>query len=522
MKNVFGILCLIIFFSPLRAQVVSDEQETLTYLRTNLEFLASDELEGRESTTKGETISSLYIAKELRKYGVKPFGDNETYFQNFEVDVRWVDENSKVTFVANDGETVLELGEDFLLSKNPMPAEEYSGKNYEIVFAGYGVTAHSYGYDDYANIDVSSKVVLIFRDAPILYDEIMFSDEDRKKYSNPNYKIKTAVKNGAEGILLLPRSSIEKYWRWIKHRALSSSFKLFTDEEENEEATIPVVLLSTETATDLLSGTNYSFEEISEEVDSGELPGSFSLNKTVRFEYKAYKEIRNSRNIIGIIEGTDEELSDEYVTLGAHYDHVGITDGEIYNGADDNASGTVAILEAARRISLQKENKRSILIIFHAAEEKGLLGSKYLTRNSTFMEKLVVNINIDMVGRESIDSIFCIGSDMLSNELYKLVQIVNDETVDFVLDYTFDDPNDPNRYYYRSDHYNYAKQGIPIVFFYDHMLEDYHQPTDDVEMINFKKVEKISTLITGLALRISNLDHKLKLDNKEKENVDSR
>ena len=518
MKNTFGILCLVIFISPLRAQVVSGEEDAITYIRTNLEFLASDELEGRESTTKGQTISSLYIAEKLESYGVKPFGDDGTYFQNFEVDVRWVDENSKVTFISEDGETVHELGEDFLLSKNPLPAEEYSGKNYEIVFAGYGITAHSYGYDDYANIDVSGKVVLIFRDAPINYDGKTFSDEDHKKYSDPNYKIKTAVENDAVGILLLPGSSISKYWRWIKHRAISSSFKLVSEKEENEEATIPIVLLSEETATDLLSGDKYSFEEITEEIDNGELPGSFSLTKMVKFDYKAYKEIRNSRNIIGIIEGTDEDLSDKYVTLGAHYDHVGITDGEIYNGADDNASGTVAILEAARRISLQKENKRSILIIFHAAEEKGLLGSKYLTLNSTFMEDLVVNINIDMVGRESIDSIYCIGSDMLSNELYELVQKVNDETVDFVLDYTFDDPNDPNKYYYRSDHYNYAKQGIPIVFFYDHMLEDYHQPTDDVEKINFKKIEKISTLITELALRISNLDHKLLVDKIEEEN----
>ncbi|NNG26879.1 MAG: M20/M25/M40 family metallo-hydrolase, partial [Ignavibacteriaceae bacterium] len=254
------------------------------------------------------------------------------------------------------------------------------------------------------------------------------------------------------------------------------------------------------------------FEEISTEVENGELPGSFSLNKKVRFDYKVYKEIRNSRNIIGIIEGTDEELLDEYVTFGAHYDHVGIKEDEIYNGADDNGSGTVAILETARRLSLLNKNQRSILVIFHAAEEKGLLGSKYLTNNGAFMEDLVVNINVDMVGRESIDSIFCIGSDKLSIELYELVQVVNDETVELVLDYTFDDPNDPNKYYYRSDHYNYAKQGIPIVFFYDHMLEDYHQPTDDVEKINFKKIEKISTLITELALRISNLDHKLVVD----------
>ncbi len=522
MKNVFGILCLIVLFSPLRAQVGSGEEDALTYLRTNLEFLASDELEGRESTTRGEMISSLYIAKELESYGVNPFGDDGTYFQNFEVDVRWVDENSKVTFVADDGETELKLGDDFLLFKTPLPAEQFSGKNYEIVFARYGIIAKNYGYDDYENLDVSGKVVLVFRDVPQLNGENFFSDEDQAKYSDAHYKIEAAVENGAKGILFIPPTSIIKYWRLIKRRAINTSFELISDERENDEATIPVIMLSNASVSELLSDDKYSFEEISETVDKGEIPETFLLSKKVKLDYKAYNEIRTSRNIIGIIEGTDAELLDEYVTFGAHYDHVGITEGEIHNGADDNGSGTVAILEAARRISLLKENRRSILVIFHAAEEKGLLGSEYLTGSSTFMEDLVVNINIDMVGRESIDSIFCIGSGKLSTELYELVQIVNDETADLVLDYTFDDPNDPNKYYYRSDHYNYAKHGIPIVFFYDHMTEDYHKPTDDVEKINFKKIEKISTLITELALRISNLDNKLKLDRQVEENVDSR
>ncbi len=208
--------------------------------------------------------------------------------------------------------------------------------------------------------------------------------------------------------------------------------------------------------------------------------------------------------------------------LSAHYDHEGIVNDEIYNGADDNGSGTVAILEAGRRLALLKENKRSIILAFHTGEEKGLLGSKYLTKNSDFMSEVVSNINIDMVGREDTESIYSIGSGKLSTELYDLVEKVNSETVKFELDYTFDDPNDPNRYYYRSDHYNYAKQNIPIVFFYDHMTEDYHKPTDDVDKINFEKIEKVSTLITELALRIANLDHKLKLDKHVNKNVGSK
>jgi len=136
------------------------------------------------------------------------------------------------------------------------------------------------------------------------------------------------------------------------------------------------------------------------------------------------------------------------------------------------------------------------------------------------MSEVVSNINIDMVGREDTESIYSIGSGKLSIELYELVESVNSETVQFELDYTFDDPNDPNKYYYRSDHYNYAKQNIPIVFFYDHMTEDYHKPTDDLDKINFEKIEKVSTLITELALRIANLDHRLIIDKEVEESIE--
>ena len=157
-----------------------------------------------------------------------------------------------------------------------------------------------------------------------------------------------------------------------------------------------------------------------------------NLTKKIIFNYKTNSEIKEARNVIGIIEGTDEQLKNEYVVLTAHYDHEGIVGGEIYNGADDNGSGTVAILEAGRRLALLKDNKRSILIVFHAGEEKGLLGSKYLTENSDFMSGVVSNINIDMVGREDTGSIYSIGSGKLSAELYELVERANSETVNLL------------------------------------------------------------------------------------------
>lgn len=518
--KIIKIFSLLIILSAhfLFGQSEIDRGKGLIYLQSNLEVLASDIFEGRETATRGEQLAALFISNELTKYGVKPFGDDETYFQFFNLMVTSVEPESKVTIINNIGSSkVLKLGDDFIFLKRQMSSDKYNGNESSIVFAGYGITAEDYNYDDYNGIDVKGKVVLIQSGIPTIHDN-EFSKNDEKKYSERSYKYNNARQNGAVGIFVIPAGMILNYWGLIKKRALSPSVSLLNNDEKDEDA-IPVVYLSEESVNDLLLDEKLSFDEILEASENNKPLKGFDLNKKIIINYKTNSEIKEARNVIGIIEGTDEQLKNEYIVLSAHYDHEGIVKGEIYNGADDNGSGTVAILEAGRRLALLKENKRSIILAFHTGEEKGLLGSEYLTENSDFMSDVVSNINIDMVGREDTESIYCIGSGKLSTELYDLVEKVNSETVKLELDYTFDDPNDPNKYYYRSDHYNYAKQNIPIVFFYDHMTEDYHKPTDDVDKINFEKLEKVTTLITELALRIANLDHKLKLDKKEKENV---
>jgi len=518
--KIIKIFSLLIILSAhfLFGQSEIDREKGLIYLQSNLEVLASDLFEGRETATRGEQLAALFISKELTKYGVKPFGDDETYFQFFDIMVRKVEPETQLTIINNDGSLkVLKLGDDFYFSKKLMPSDKYNGNESNIVFAGYGITAENYNYDDYNGIDVKGKIVLLQSGAPEI-GEVGFSLEDEKRFGDSNYKIENAKDHGVVGALLIPSARLLRVWGFLKKRSVSPSISLINTGEADKE-TIPLALLSEESVKDLLSYEKYSYDEILEASENNKPISGFDLTKKIIFNYKTNSEIKEARNVIGIIEGTDEQLKNEYVVLTAHYDHEGIIGGEIYNGADDNGSGTVAILEAGRRLALLKDNKRSILIVFHAGEEKGLLGSKYLTENSDFMRGVVSNINIDMVGREDTESIYSIGSGKLSAELYELVERTNSETVKFELDYTFDDPNDPNRYYYRSDHYNYAKLNIPIVFFYDHMIEDYHKPTDDVEKINFEKIEKVSTLITELTLKIANLDHKLKLDKKIEETM---
>jgi len=511
-KNNFPVIILILLSVQfLYAQNQSINETGLIYLRSNLEILASDLFEGRETATRGEQLAALFISKELTKYGVKPFGDDGTYFQFFDIMVRKVEPETELTIISSHGVSkVLKLGDDFYLSKEKVPADRYKGVESNIVFAGFGITAASYNYNDYNGIDVEGKVVLIQAGIPEV-DAERFSAQDRKRFSDRNYKIENAKKQGATGVLMILGGKKVKYWEYIKKYALSPSESLLNTDEENNYS-IPVAILSEESGKYLLLDEENSYDEILEASEKGKSLSGFDLTKKIVFNYKVNSEIKQGRNVIGIIEGTKEKLKDEYVVLTAHYDHEGIVGGVIYNGADDNGSGTVAILEAGRRLAHLKNNNRSILIIFHGGEEKGLLGSEYLTKNGEFINNVICGINVDMVGREDTESIFSIGSGNLSTELYKLVEKVNSQTVKFELDYTFDEPNDPNRYYYRSDHYNYAKRNIPIVFFYDHMTDDYHEPTDDVDKINFEIIEKVSTLITELALKISNLDHRLKVD----------
>ena len=235
------------------------------------------------------------------------------------------------------------------------------------------------------------------------------------------------------------------------------------------------------------------------------------------------KNIIKGENVLGYIEGTD--LKEELIIITAHYDHLGKHDSLIFNGADDDASGTVAALEIAEAFMLAKKEgygpRRSVLIMPVSGEEKGLLGSKYYTDNPIYpLEKTVANLNIDMIGRigdfhTDPNYVYLIGSNMLSTELHNISEQINKKYIELDLDYTFNKEDDPNRYYYRSDHYNFAKNNIPVIFYFNGIHQDYHKPTDTIEKINFEKIEKIARLIFLTAWEIANIDNRIELDKKE-------
>ena len=229
----------------------------------------------------------------------------------------------------------------------------------------------------------------------------------------------------------------------------------------------------------------------------------------------------NSENIWAFIEGS--EKPDEIVVLSAHYDHVGIKNGVIYNGADDDGSGTVAIMEIAAALQKAKNDgngpKRSVLILHVTGEEHGLHGSRYYTENPLFpLVKTVADVNIDMIGRrdnyheKNNKYIYLIGSNYLSTDLYNLCENVNKENKFLEIDYKYNDKNDPNRYYYRSDHYNFAKNGIPSVFLFNGTHEDYHKPTDKVAKIEFDALTLRTKYAYAIVCEIANREKKLVVD----------
>jgi len=228
-------------------------------------------------------------------------------------------------------------------------------------------------------------------------------------------------------------------------------------------------------------------------------------------------------NVLGYIEGVDPKLKDELLVITAHYDHLGKRGDDIYNGADDNGSGTTTVLEIAEAFSKAKKAgvgpRRSVLVMLVTGEEKGLLGSEYYSEFPVFdLKSTIANINVDMVGRvdkkyaDNPNYIYVIGADRLSTELHEINETANKNSMQLTLDYTYNDEKDPNRYYYRSDHYNFAKKGIPAIFYFNGTHDDYHMITDTVEKINFEKMEKVGRLVFTTAWELANRDKRIEVD----------
>ena len=274
-------------------------------------------------------------------------------------------------------------------------------------------------------------------------------------------------------------------------------------------------------AADILEDLKKRVEKLKEKINTSGKPFQQNIKTDLSIEVKRKSDQLEAENVLGYVEGTD--LKDELIIITAHYDHLGVSEGKIFYGADDDGSGTSAVMELARAFSLAKKEgkgpRRSVLFMPVSGEEKGLLGSEYYSSNPVFpLANTVADLNIDMIGRldekhkDNPDYIYIIGSDKLSTQLHKINETANKTYLNLELDYTYNSPSDPNRYYYRSDHYNFAKNNIPVIFYFNGVHADYHKSTDTVDKINFAKMEKITRLVFFTAWDLVNRDERIKVD----------
>ncbi len=470
-------------------------------LKTHLYTYASDEFEGRDTGTPGQKKAVAYLRDEYKNLNIPAAQKDGNYFQNVPLE-KGSELNSKLTI---NGKAYTFEDQFLAFNANTNGTTTFS----EVVYLGYGIDDEK--YSNYAGQDVEGKIILIKLGEPQQEDGtyLISGTEEATKWSGGirqamAARMIAAKDHKVKGVLLYVGESYPRFKMMFNYNKNSSRISLKGD----ANATL-TYYVNDELATDLYP-TIAADENIT----------TIKVNATLVNDNKT-NDI-NSENVVSIIKGSDKP--EEYIVISAHLDHEGVKNGQVYNGADDDGSGTVAILEIAEAFrQAQKEGngpKRSVVFLHVTGEEKGLLGSRYYTDNPIFpLENTVADLNIDMIGR--IDPkrtegdrnyIYLIGSDKLSTELHNISEEVNKKYANVELDYTYNDENDPNRYYYRSDHYNFAKNNVPVIFYFNGTHDDYHKPTDTPDKINYDLLTNRTRLVFYTAWELANREQRIVVD----------
>ncbi|HWK56640.1 MAG TPA: M28 family peptidase [Parapedobacter sp.] len=487
--------------------------------KAHLSTLASAEFEGRGTGEPGGEKAAEYIADEFKRLGLAGPVDG-SYFQP----VKLVRTKFDVNEFTIDGKSFAN-GQDFYFVGGG-PETTVNAK--EIVFIGYGISDAK--YDDLNGVDISGKVVLVISDGEpkdAQGNSLITGTTKESEWATSRTKRLQNITSRNPKLIIAISNSVEETLEQFGNRLTQPRIAL--DEGTTNSAAsdrAPVANISPEMADLILARSNTSVSELTKRIDETQKSQSKTYKARIKTTFGSVTEPFTSDNVLGYLEGTD--LKNELLVLTAHYDHEGNQNGTIYFGADDNGSGTTGILELARAFAKAKAEghgpRRSILFMAVTAEEKGLLGSNYYSRHPVFpLENTVVNLNTDMIGRIDDEHlrgnhnyVHAIGSDKLSSELKVINENANAEYTHMELDYMYDDPKDPMRIYYRSDQYNFAKHGIPVIFYFSGLHPDYHTPADTVDKINFEMLAKRVRLVFHTAWEIANRDKRLVVDsNKE-------
>jgi hypothetical protein len=497
---------------------------TAADLTKHLTVLASDEYEGRDTGEKGQKMAAEYISKQFKEDGlIGPVKDGSNpYYQTFNLEkTSWED-----GYVTVDGKKFTFLT-DFYVQGDPAFSTE---QNLETVFVGYGIEDSA--YTDYDNVEVTGKVALMFVGEPTnRQGKSIITQTSKPSAWSTDWKKKSTVaaQKGAVAVVLISsRTSQDEFNQYVARiKAVAEHASVKFPKEKAEAPEVPGIFIGPEMGGRLLNATARNLMAYHGQVSKAgqAIAAPFKPIRTIQVKLARKREPLPTENVLGLIEGTDKK--DEVVVVTAHYDHVGVQDGKVYNGADDDGSGTVTVVELAQAFAQAKKDgfgpRRSVLFMTVTGEEKGLLGSEYYTDHPVFpLENTVVDLNIDMIGRldkeheNDKNYVYVIGSDKLSSELHTISEAANKQYTQIKLDYRFNDPEDPNRFYYRSDHYNFAKHNIPVAFYFNGVHDDYHQETDEVDKILFDKIEKIGRLVFHTAWELANRDDRIKVDSNKK------
>ncbi|HKD80684.1 MAG TPA: M28 family peptidase [Candidatus Angelobacter sp.] len=481
-------------------------------LRMHLEFLSSQELGGRYTLSPNFAIAARYLAAHLEAYGFRGAGEHGDFLQTFQVVSAKPDTAKSSLAITKAGKTSDYHFGDFYLGFGTGNGDAEG----QIVFVGSGISAPAQHHDDYAGLDVKGKIVLIAAGNPQGIDPSRLSDNESGEGA--------ALAHGAVGILQIPP---QRFLDFMKNKdfAERAASRESVSLARQSEGRLPALTLGPNLAEEVLAACGLDLKTVYDAINRKQALTPQKTDISARLTAAQQITRTTTQNVAGILEGSDPKLKNEYVVFSAHYDHLKTSPkGEIYPGADDDGSGTTSVLTIAHAMSLERP-KRSVLVIFHAGEELGLLGSEYNTDFAPVvpLDHLVADLNIDMIGRSrppgdkdqldehltDANTVYLVGSNRISKELHQISEETNSQFQKMKLDYYYNDPNNPERIYFRSDHWNYAKHGVPIIFYFDGTHVDYHRPTDTIDKIDFDKMTKIARLVFETGWRLANLDHRL-------------
>ena len=485
----------------------------------HLSILASDEYEGRETGKKGAWMAADYIKGQFKKLGLKP-PVNGDYFQPIDMATY----NLSQTVLTVNG-TAKQATVDFNIPSANVGTKGFAFNATDVLFAGYGLKKD--GYDDFAGQNISGKVVMIFASGDPTQpastgpmDRAMM----RKMMVARQEKLKYLLDNGALAVLSID-PALDNMTAEARARSAGGAGRLTLLNAENlanmQKKVLSLITISTATANEILKASGLTVAGLQQEITSTAKPASRIIKTDVSASAMKQEVKVRAENVLGFLEGSDPKLKKEILVLTGHYDHIGLTTSgtdKVNNGADDDGSGTTGVLLMAEAFTQAKKAgkgpKRSILFMTVVGEEKGLLGSDWYSEHPVFpLENTIADLNTDMIGRtgfeyqgkpDSANYVYVVGSDKLSSELRKISESTNAMYTKMILDYKYDDPADPEQIYKRSDHYNFAKHGIPIIFYFDGLHQDYHKPSDEISKINFPLLAKRAQFTFFTAWELAN------------------